>query len=200
MNGSCTGVILSGGLNSRFSGENKALFNINGMRILDRIFSVFRDLFETVILVTNNPEQYLEYDVHMVTDIFDIRSSLTGIHAGLFYSHTPYAFISACDTPFIKKEMIQTVLEEIEPQTDVIIPETSSGLEPLCAAYSTRCLKPIERCLSLKKLKIQSFFKDVRVKKVREPLLRKKDPDLSSFYNINIPDDMIQAKELMKKP
>ncbi|HAY39257.1 MAG TPA: molybdenum cofactor guanylyltransferase, partial [Desulfobacteraceae bacterium] len=97
-----TGVILAGGKNSRFSGKNKALVRIGGKRILDRIYEVFTILFDKIILVTNDPLQYMEWDFDIVTDIFPIRSSLTGIHTGLFYITTPYAFFVACDIPFIK--------------------------------------------------------------------------------------------------
>ncbi len=99
----CTGVILSGGLATRFDGREKALMRIGGIRILDRIYNVFNALFDEIILVTNNPIQYTEWDLIIVTDLFDIRSSLTGIHAGLFCATNPYAFFSACDAPFLKK-------------------------------------------------------------------------------------------------
>ena len=97
----CTGVILAGGENRRFSGKNKAFVQVAGKRILDHIYGVFSDLFEEIILVTNNPLQYLEWDFNIVTDLFSIRSSLTGIHAGLFYATNPHAFFAACDTPFL---------------------------------------------------------------------------------------------------
>ena len=100
----CTGVILSGGLNTRFNGQNKALVRVGQKRILDRLYDVFSDLFDEIILVTNQPLQFLDWDLTIVTDIFSARSSLTGIHAGLFYMKNPFAFFSACDTPFLKKE------------------------------------------------------------------------------------------------
>ena len=49
-----TGVILAGGLNKRFSGNNKAFIRINGKRLLERIYAIFKDLFEEIILVTND--------------------------------------------------------------------------------------------------------------------------------------------------
>jgi len=141
----CSGVILAGGLNSRFSGRNKAMLEIGGRRILDRIYAVFAEIFEEIVLVTNDPLQYFEWDMTITSDIFSIRSSLTGIHAGLFCISNPYTYVAACDAPFLKKELIQSLIEQITPKTDVILPETSAGLEPLCAVYSKQCLKPIER-------------------------------------------------------
>ena len=100
----CTGVILSGGLATRYGGTEKALLQVGGVRILDRLYEIYKELFDEIILVTNNPQKFLEWDLLIVSDLYQTRCSLTGIHAGLFYMTNPFAFISACDTPFLKKD------------------------------------------------------------------------------------------------
>jgi molybdenum cofactor guanylyltransferase len=197
MKHSCSGVILAGGLSTRYRGENKAFLRVGGMRILDRLFAVYSEVFDEIILVTNNPVEFLEWDAWIVSDIFPVRSSLTGIHAGLFYARHPYAFFSACDTPFLKKEIVETVLEQIDPADDLIIPQTSKGLEPLCAAYSKRCLKPAEEHLRANQLKIQLALQKGRIKRIPEERLRDKDPELVSFFNINTPEDLTRAEQLL---
>ncbi|OQW97458.1 MAG: hypothetical protein BWK74_06295 [Desulfobacteraceae bacterium A6] len=191
-----SGIILAGGLNSRFSGANKAFIQIGNKRILDNIYDVFRELFEEIILVTNDPLKYLGWDLKIVTDIYPARSSLTGIHAGLFYATSSHSFITACDTPFLKKELIETILCAVEPQIDIIIPETSAGIEPLCAVYSKRCLKQIENQLDNQEYKIQKFFNKVRVRKLSDNELRANDPELTSFFNVNNPSSLEKAKEI----
>jgi len=193
----CSGVILAGGLSTRYGGENKAFLRVGGMRILDRLFAAYAGVFEEIILVTNTPLEFLDWDAMIVSDLFPVRSSLTGIHAGLFYASRPFAFFSACDTPFLRKEIIETVLEQIEPAADLVIPQTSEGLEPLCAAYSKRCLKPMEDHLKANKLKIQLALKKCRMKSVPEERLRAKDPELVSFFNINTPEDLLRAEQLL---
>lgn len=197
MKHSCSGVILAGGLSSRYGGENKAFLRVGGIRILDRLFAAYTELFDEIILVTNNPLEFLEWDAMIVSDIFSVRSSLTGIHAGLFYASYPFAFFSACDTPFLKKEIIETVLEHIDTAADLVIPQTSAGLEPLCAAYSKRCLKPAEDHLRAGKLKIQMALNKGRIKRIPEERLREKDPELVSFFNINTPEDLERAEQLL---
>ena len=195
----CTGVILSGGLATRYDGTEKALLRVGGIRLLDRIYDIYTELFEEIILVTNTPQKYLEWDLLIVPDLFTIRSSLTGIHAGLFFMTNPFAFISACDTPFLKKEVIETVIGKIESDIDIVIPETSAGLEPLCAAYSRRCLEAAQHHLEQEKLKVIKAFRKSRIKTVSEKVLRKQDPDLLSFFNINTSDDLKRAEEMVKK-
>ena len=192
----CTGVILSGGLNTRFDGKNKAFVSIGGRRIIDRLLEVFSDLFDDIILVTNHPDQFLRWDLTIVTDIIDLRSSLTGIHTGLFYANNPYAFFSACDTPFLNKELVEVLIQQIEQKIDIIMPQTTAGYEPLCAIYSKRCLKSAEDHLHAKKLKIQWALRSNRTRHIPEKELRQVDPELRSFFNINTPEDLARAEEM----
>jgi molybdenum cofactor guanylyltransferase len=196
MRNNVSGVILAGGENKRFSGMNKAFIRIGETCMLDQVYRVYSDLFKEIILVTNDPLRYLEWDCQIVTDLFPMKGSLVGIHAGLFYSTMPYAFFAACDTPFLQKELINTIMDALDPEFDVIIPETGQGLEPLCAIYSKACLKPIERQLFANRLKIQTFFQKVRVRKISETSLRGSDPDLLSFFNVNTPDDLKKAETI----
>ena len=193
----CSGVILAGGLNTRLLGKDKALIKFGDKHLLDYIYNCFISLFDEIILVTNHPQKYLKWDLDIVTDIFPMRSSLSGIHGGLFYSTRPHIFITACDMPFIKKELIVAILKKIDDRMDAIIPETSSGLEPLCAVYAKKSLNAIEKHLSQKKFKIQRVFRQDRIKKVKETVLRKIDPQLNSFFNINRPEDLIEAEKLL---
>ena len=197
MKTSINGVILAGGLSSRFSCKDKAHLKIREKKILDYIYDVFKDLFNQITIVTSNPLHCIEWNCNIAADIFPVKSSLTGIHTGLFFSSTSHTFFSACDLPFLKKEVVETIIERVNPSDDVIIPETSTGIEPLCAVYSSRCLKPVADNIVRRKFKIQSFFKQVRVKRINEEVLRKKDSELLSFFNINTPEDLVRAEEIL---
>jgi molybdopterin-guanine dinucleotide biosynthesis protein A len=112
--------------------------------------------------------------------------------------NTPYAFFVACDIPFLKKDLVETILDNIEPRIDIVIPDTSKGFEPLCSVYSKKCLNPVEQQLVKQQLKIRQVFQKVRVKKLPETILRQNDPDLISFYNINTHDDLTKAEQIAK--
>jgi len=194
----CSGIILSGGLNTRMGGKDKAFLSVGNKTIMDRLYNTLQGLFDEVLLVTNNPLQYISWDLTIVTDLFPIRSPLTGIHAGLFHASAPHAFITACDTPFLKKKLIMALLEEVEPKWDVVIPVTEEGNQPLCAIYSKRCIKPIERQLKNEEPKIVKFFPRVNVKEIPEARLRSADPHLVSFLNINTPEDFTACEEILR--
>lgn len=194
----CTGVILAGGLNSRFSGRNKGMLEIGGKRFLDRICDVFRELFAEIILVSNDPLSCAHQNMLIVTDLFPVRSSLTGIHTGLFSATRDHVFFAACDAPFLKKELVQAVLDHRDNRFDVTVPETAAGLEPLCAVYSRNCLDAVSRHLSRGEYKIRLLLRKLRVRTVGEKVLREKDPDLLSFFNVNTPEDLEKAVCLAK--
>ena len=194
----CTAVILAGGLNTRFGGINKAFLEVGGRRILDRLMDLCAGRFEAVIIVTNDPVAYLEWDCTLTADFFPVRSSLTGIHAGLFCAPTEHAFVMACDTPFLTGAVVETILDRLTPETDVVVPQTAAGFEPLCAIYSRRCLQPMARGIAAGRFQIRRIFRKVRLRTVSEQRLREVDPDLISFFNINTPEDLARAEAVLE--
>lgn len=189
----CTGVVLAGGRNTRFSGENKAFMPVGGKRIVDRIFEVFTKIFDEILIVTNDPQDYTDLDACIVRDIRPVRSSLTGIHAGLFYATRPHAFFSACDTPFITGALITGIIAAVDGSHDIVLPETEAGIEPLCAVYSKRCLPVIEQHIEQKSFKIQELFRRVRLMKLPADRVAGLDPHGFSFFNVNSPEDRSRA-------
>lgn len=191
----CAGIILAGGLNRRMNGQNKALLSVGDQSIIGRQIELFQELFEQVIVVSNHPLELISWDVTMVSDLYPVRSSLTGIHSGLFYTRPPHAFITACDMPFLKKEMILVLLQELDSKGDIIVPMTPEGFQPLCAVYSRSCLQPIEEQLKKGEMKISTLFSKLKVKKIPEDILRSVDPDLISFFNINTLEDLTNSQK-----
>ena len=191
-----TGIILAGGENKRIkTTDNKAFLKVGGRRIFDYVYDVMRALFSEIVIVTNKPLDYLEWNAKIITDIFDERSSLTGIQAGLSFIQTEYAFVCSCDAPFLKKAMVELLLSKMGPETDVVVPKVTKGLEPLCAIYGKRCLKVMENNLKQKKLAIRASYQSLRVKIIEEAVLRQCDPELISFFNINTREDLEEAQK-----
>ena len=190
------GIILAGGLNRRMDGRNKALLSVGDQSIVGRQIELFEELFEQVILVTNQPLEFVSWEGLIVSDLLPVRSSLSGIHAGLFYTRFSHAFIAACDMPFLKREMIQLLIKNLEPKWDVIVPVTKEGYQPLCALYSKRCLKIIEDQVSKGDMKISKLYSKIKVKKIAEESLRQIDPDLISFFNINTQEDLALSQKM----
>jgi molybdenum cofactor guanylyltransferase len=190
-----TGVILAGGLATRYGGINKAYLEVGGRRILDRSYAVYKELFDEIILVTNTPEIYLKYDLTIVTDLFPARSSLAGIHAGLFHATHDHIFVTACDAPFVQKDIIVEVLSRIDETCHCVVPQVGEMLEPLFAVYAKKCLPGIENALKSGQFQIFSLCRKNRMKLVPEKVIRRHDPVLKVFLNVNSPEDKTKADE-----
>jgi len=72
-------------------------------------------------------------------------------------------------------------------------------VEPLCAIYGTACVEPIGRQLDDEDYRAVGFHETVRVGHLPlETVSRFGDPD-TLFFNVNTPDDLVQAEELWRK-
>ena len=186
-------IIVSGGLNSRMGGKNKAFLKIGGKTILSRQLNLLGKLFQDIVLVTRSPHHYKDYPVHLVTDIYEARSSLTGLHAGLYYAENDFSFVIPCDAPFIQEPLIHLIMGFVEPENDVVIPFYDGHYEPLCAVYSKRCVPEIEALLNIDDFRIYNFFKNIDLKTIPKATLQEADPGLISFFNVNTPESLEQA-------
>jgi molybdopterin-guanine dinucleotide biosynthesis protein A len=184
-----SGIILAGGKNSRM-GTNKAFLKINGVRLIDNVLGIYREIFDEIIIVTNDPLAYIEFtDAIIVTDIYQEKGALGGIYTGLFYASQKYSFAVACDMPSLDKDFILYMIEQTGKH-DIIVPENAEGFQPLHAVYSRNCLPAIKRLLTADKLKITGFYKEMRLLKITEEKIKPFNQDGRLFLNINTPEDL----------
>ena len=184
-----SGVILAGGKNARMGGTNKAFLAIDGERLIDRVVRLFNSLFSETILVTNEPLEYLDQDVMIVTDIYPGKGSLGGIYTGLFFASGSHIFVAACDMPFLKKSFIEYMIGRID-RYDIAVPVQKEGYQPLHAIYSKACLSPMRKLIQEDRLKVTGFYKGRRVLTIGEEITRQHDPERKIFFNINSPEDL----------
>ena len=184
-----TGIILSGGKSTRLGGLNKAFIEVGGERLIERTIRIYRELFSEIFIVTNSPLDYLEFDAKIVTDIFPGKAALGGIYTGLFFAAAEYAFVTACDMPFLNASFIRYMMKEAG-HYDIVVPRSPEGFQPLHAIYSRRLLKPIQRLIDADHLKITDLFNKSRVQKIPPEKIAEFDPEMLLLMNINTPEDL----------
>mgnify|MGYP005856215505 CR=1 FL=1 len=175
-------------------GENKAFIKIDGVPIIKRILSLFKELFQEVIIVTNQRDSYSELEAKIYSDLIPDKGALGGLYTGIFFSNFYYSFCVACDMPFIKKPLVKYLIKNMEDE-DVIVPRTQDGLEPLHAIYSKKCLEPIKSIMVKGKFKIIDMFDLVKVKIVDEEEFLSLDPLRESFINVNSPEELCRLEK-----
>ena len=196
-----SGVILAGG-ESRRLGQNKALLRIGGQTLIERVVGSIAPLSAEVIVVVASPQQAaalpLPREVRVVSDLFPGYGSLGGIYTGLSVSRGPWSLLVACDMPFLNSRLLRRLMA-MRRDVDAVIPCLEGQPEPLHAFYSKACLAPMERMLRAGQLKIAPLFEAVRVRYVDEATIDRIDPDHRSFFNVNSPADVEEARGLLSE-
>jgi molybdopterin-guanine dinucleotide biosynthesis protein A len=191
-----TCAILAGG-ESRRMGQNKAFIQVDGICLFDYVYDTCRELFSEIIIVTNQPQQFCEYQARIVIDELRGASSLGGLYTGLTKAGNYHTFCVACDMPFLKPELVSYLVER-RLNYDIVMPITKKGLEPLHALYSKRCIEPIKKLLDRGEFKISKLLSMVDVWYCQEEELKKIDPALASFTNVNTKKDLLEIQRILK--
>lgn len=182
-----TAIILAGG-KSRRMGLNKAFLKYGSTTFIEHQIVMLRNIFDEIILSANDANAYTHLKLPIVSDVLPERGPLSGICAGLSRARSSHAFVIACDMPFINEKLI-LYLKSLINDYDIVVPQTSRGLEPMHAFYSKNCIQPIYRCLEEGRLRIVDFFTEVKVKIVGETEFAGLDASLQSLINMNTPDE-----------
>jgi molybdopterin-guanine dinucleotide biosynthesis protein A len=190
----CTGVILAGGENTRMP-VLKAFIKVEGKPIIERNLALIQQLFRDTLIVTNQPSDYSYLGVPLLGDIHDIRGPMTGIFTSLFNSRVPWVFISACDMPFISRDLINYMYSQRDG-FDAVVPAPKGRAEPLFAFYSKKLLLSMEKAVLSDRRGLKDFLKDKKVKYISAAEVRRFDPGARSFINLNTPQDADRHTEL----
>lgn len=183
-----TAVILAGGRNTRMGGSDKAMLLVEGRSILERSISVLKEIFEEIIIVTNDTRTYNYDGVKVVKDEIKNIGPLGGIYTGLCSIKNEAAFFVACDMPFLQKDVILKIVGAFKSSDrDALLPRAGDRIEPLCAVYKS----------SLKE-KIYNYLRDNKdyaikrfIESVNAGYLECENDDFyaHAFKNVNTPED-----------
>jgi len=187
-----SGVILAGGKSSRY-GRNKALVNVDGIPLIKRVLRVIEPLFPSIVLITNTPETYAFLNLPMFEDRIKGLGPLGGILTGLEVISEDAGFFVACDMPFLNSDLIR-YLANVRHGFDVVVPTFAGKFEALHALYTKNCLSEIEQLIHDGIYQTIQLLQSVSVRYVEESEIRRFDPELSSFSNINKPEELAKME------
>ncbi len=182
-----TAIILAGG-KSRRMGFNKAFLKYGDTTFIGHQIERLSEIFDEIILSANDTDTYTHLGLPIVPDVIPGKGPLSGICAGLMRSASSHAFVIACDMPFVHEKVIRYLKEQIDGY-DVVVPQTSRGLEPMHAFYSRNCIQPMYRCINEGRLRIIDFFSEVKVRIVDEQEFKGLDLSTQSLTNLNTPEE-----------
>jgi molybdopterin-guanine dinucleotide biosynthesis protein A len=100
--------------------------------------------------------------------------------------------------PLVNPTLVRLLVEQ-KAKWDVVVPRMGEFLEPLHAVYSKRCLPTMEQFLLSGGRRILDLYPKLKVLEVSEAELRKVDPELLSFFNVNTPEDLSEVEALWSR-
>ncbi|GIK64506.1 MAG: putative molybdenum cofactor guanylyltransferase [Chloroflexota bacterium] len=193
---SLTLAIMAGGKSSRM-GTDKSFVTLLGKPLIEHLLDQLADLGEDErILITNRPDDYATLGLPMFTDVLPDKGSLGGIYTAITHSQTDYTLVMACDMPFANPALLKYMMGLCDGTHDVIVPRVDNYPEGLHAIYSQACLAPIRKRLEADQLKVMGFYDDVRVRYLDEAEYQPFDPKGLSFFNVNTPQELEEARRL----
>ena len=181
-----TAVILAGGKSSRMQ-RDKALLPFGEANSLAEFqYRRLSKIFSKVYI--SSKENKFDFDVQVVEDRYESSSPLVAL-VSIFESleEVEEVFLLSVDAPFVSESVINKLYMN-NRSVDVVVAQSTNGLEPLCAIYHRRCLVEAKRALEANNHRLQTLFETLNVKKV-------KIEDESIFMNLNYPSEYEMAQK-----
>jgi molybdopterin-guanine dinucleotide biosynthesis protein A len=182
--------ILAGGKSSRM-GEDKARLKLRGQTLVEIAREKARQVAATVCVVGPRAR----FGNEAMEDVFPDCGPLAGIHAALAQSDAELNLVLAVDTPFVETRFLSFLLEQAKlSSTDVTLPRTADGFQPLCAVYRKSFCVPAEAALKEGRYKIDALFPQVSLRVIEEAEIRRFAFDPAMFQNLNTRAEYERAK------
>lgn len=198
-------IILVGGSSRRF-GRDKGLLKLANKSLVLHIVDNISNLVDEILVVVSSESQektykLLEPMVKVVIDRYDTRSPLVGALTGFECTRGEYSLLLPCDTPFVSSQ-IASFLLELCVNREAVIPRWPNGyMEPLQAVYCTRsAMAAANEALQNSKVSMDSMIVRLEdVSYVSTSVLKRMDPKLMTFFNINTPEDLRTARNMLPR-
>jgi molybdenum cofactor guanylyltransferase len=194
-------IILVGGEARRANGQEKYFFQFQGKTFIERLVDSLRRVTDEIILVAKDREQCRRFDairgVRCITDIRPGLGPIGGLHAGVCEAKGDLIFVSACDMPCIDNAVVTYLFEAIG-DADAAIPNWDKEmLEPLHAVYRRSTL--IEYLRNHASLSLRPMIRSINTRYVPVDELRRFDPELRTFTNINKLEELDRINAMVAK-
>ena len=198
MAGDVMGAVLAGGRGRRIGGDKPSL-EVGGQTLVRHAADALRSVGLDVALVLR-PQQPVPLTAHtisIVRDEIENAGPLGGLEALMRWLPVEWALVVACDQPFLTPGLLRGLLAQPRGEVDAVVARPRDQLEPLPSLYRRTCLPAVARALARGERSLRDLLSSVRLRELPAGALRRCDPQLRSFVNINTPADLEQARAIV---
>jgi len=198
-------IVLAGGSSTRLN-TDKAILELDGITILNRVIKEVKGLVDEVIIVTNSEDRCNTYkklvspEVKFAVDAYEYQGPLVGAATGFEVASGEYCLLLPVDSPFISKEVVSLLFDCCVGKSAAIPRFTNMEIEPLHAVYHTlNALDAAKKCIERGEFEMGAMVDKLRgVRYISTMVIEQLDPELKTFFNINTPSDLRKATALNK--
>lgn len=182
--------ILAGGTSSRM-GKDKAELLLEHQSFIQRIADT---LFAVINSVTVVGRSSTDPRLKTALDVYPSWGALGGLHAALQSCTSSWAFVIACDLPFVTSELVSCLADERSQYEAVVCIQPDGRPQPLCALYSVQpCLSVAAKLIDEGKRRPLDLLERVNTRWVPFSELTELPRSEKFFVNINTPEDYYEA-------
>lgn len=188
-------AIIAGGMSRRF-GSEKSFAMIHGKPFYLHCLEKAKLLSDDLMLISKNSSKYPEFNsIRKIDDLFPhIQTPLVGIYTASIYAKYEDLFIWSVDAPLLKPEIIKIISDNIKSY-DACIPKIDDKIHPLLGFYKKSISEKLKALIENKLLKVTSFLDKINTLYIDNKFFECADPKLTSFSNINTPEDLNKIVE-----
>lgn len=187
---------------SRRMGTAKAGLRFGQRTILEVLIAELRQAFEDLLIIAApvQNENFAIEDlirtapakVRLFRDRIAYRGAASALSSGLQAAANEVVFACSCDLPLLRAEVAVALCTMLNGY-DAVIPQIGGKSQPLCAVYRRQVAGFIENRLASGECRLTLIVRELRAHRPGERKLRRIDPDLHSFLNVNTPQDYNRA-------
>ncbi|TFH14100.1 molybdenum cofactor guanylyltransferase [Candidatus Bathyarchaeota archaeon] len=199
-------IILAGGKGSRIGGK-KAFITLSNRPLIHYIHSIALEISNEIIIVTSKEDKnnrilkQLPGSPKIIHDLCEDVGPLMGIYSGLRATEAEKCLILPCDTPLANTDLLKFLVQSANGY-DAVIPRWPNGfIEPLHSVFDVnKSIIFIEASLSRGEKRINDLIKQFElINYISINTLRKYDPELLTFNNINYLEDLKMVEKTIRK-
>ncbi|MDK3017228.1 molybdenum cofactor guanylyltransferase MobA [Pseudodonghicola flavimaris] len=193
------GVILAGGQASRMGGGDKALLDLGGRPLLAHAIDRLEPQVAGLALNANGDlARFARFGLPVLPDPMPGHPGpLAGILAGLDWAADQGAetiVTVAVDTPFFPGDLVPQLLLGAETGGHgLALAESEGGLQPTFGLWPVALRDDLRQALAAGTRKLRVWALDHGAARVRFP-----GPRFDPFFNLNTPEDLARARDLLR--
>ncbi|WP_064706089.1 molybdenum cofactor guanylyltransferase MobA [Rhizobium bangladeshense] len=193
------GVVLAGGRSQRM-GRDKAEVTLGTESLLHHVLA---RLSQQVISVAVNADAATEH-VPVIPDRFPGKAGpMAGIHAAMIYAaglpSVTHVVTVSVDCPFFPTDLVARLSAALEHPLQIAIAASEGRSHPVFGLWPVTLAADLETWLAIdEKRRVRDFLLRHDVTQVAFPLHPTRASLLDPFFNINTPDDLIEAERWLE--